>query len=104
MKQFLSVVESLVTVALVLAGVAGICYRSFREDGWISQGLGKVADAYLRYPLIAVAATIGLFFAYRAWQVQANQGRGGKIFDYLVYVLMAAGIYFIGHYVVRGRF
>ena len=55
MKQFFAVLESLITIVLVLAGVAGISYRSFREGGWFTQGLGKVADAYVSYPLIAIA-------------------------------------------------
>ncbi|HTE13818.1 MAG TPA: hypothetical protein VK642_01955 [Burkholderiales bacterium] len=104
MKQFFAVVESLITVALVLVGVVGISYRSFRDGGWVTQGLGKMADAYISYPLIALGVTIVLFFLYRAWRARINQGRGGKVFDYLLYFFMAAGIYFIGHYVLTGKF
>ncbi|HTD90625.1 MAG TPA: hypothetical protein VK663_08180 [Burkholderiales bacterium] len=103
MKQFFAVVESLITVALVLAGLAGISYHSFREGGWLMQGISKMADAYISYPLIAVGLSIPLYFIYRMWRARRNQGRGGQIFDYLVYLFMAAGIYFIGHYVVTGK-
>jgi hypothetical protein len=103
LKQFFAVVESVITVALVLVGVVGISYRSFREGGWVVQGLGKMADAYVSYPLIAMAVTIALYFVYRSWHARLGQGRGGKVFDYLVYLLMAAGIYFIGYYVVTGK-
>jgi len=102
LKQFFSFVESLITVALVMAGVAGISYRTFREDGWLSQGLGKVADAYLSYPIIAIAATIALFFVYRSLRDRADRSSGGRMFDYVVYGLMAVGIYFIGHFVLKG--
>ena len=95
-------VESLVTVALVLVGVIGISYRAFRDGGWVTQGLGKVADAYVHYPLLALSATIATFFAYRAWTTRRGHGRGGKIYDYVVYVMMGAGIYFIGYYVLTG--
>jgi hypothetical protein len=103
LKQFFVLLESLVTVVLVLAGVGGIGYRTFRHDGWLSQGFGKLTDAYLDYPLIALGLTVAVFFAYRVWRERRNQGRRGKIFDYLVYVFMAAGIYFIGHYVLTGE-
>jgi phosphate/sulfate permease len=104
LKQFFAVVESMVTVALVLAGVVGVSYRSFREGGWFSQAFGKVVDAYVSYPLVAIAVTVALYFVYRSWHARRLMGQGGKIFDYLVYVLMAAGIYFIGHFVLRGSF
>ena len=103
MKHFVAVVESLVTVALVLAGVIGISYRSFRDGGWVMQGFGKVVDAYVSYPLIALAVTIALYFVYRSLQTRLSKGRSSKVFDYLVYLLMAAGIYFIGHFVVTGH-
>jgi phosphate/sulfate permease len=102
LRHFASIVESLITVALVLAGVIGISYRSFREGGWVSQAFGKVVDAYISYPLIALAVTIALYFVYRSLQTRMSKGQGGKIFDYLVYALMAGGIYFIGHFVLRG--
>lgn len=104
MKQFFAVVESLITIILVLAGVVGISYRSFRDGGWFMQGFGKVVDAYVSYPLIALAVTIALYFVYRAGYLNFAEGRGGKRFDLIVYGLMAAGIYFIGRYVVKGSF
>lgn len=102
MKQLFAVVESLITIVLVLAGVIGISYRMFRDGGWFVQGFGKVVDAYISYPLIAIGVTIALYFVYRAGHLSLSQGRGGKRFDLVVYGLMAAGIYFIGHYVVSG--
>lgn len=104
MKQFFAVVESLITIILVLAGVVGISYRSFRDGGWFMQGFGKVVDAYVSYPLAALAVTIALYFVYRAGYLNFAGDRGGKRFDLIVYGLMAAGIYFIGHYVIRGSF
>ena len=102
MKQFFAFVESLITIVLVLAGVVGIGFNCFREGGWFKQGVGRITDAYLDYPLVALGATVALYFAYRTWRDRRGQGKGGKAFDYLVYVFMAAGIYFIGHYVVTG--
>ena len=103
MKPFFAFVESLITVALVLAGVGGISYNCFREGGWLSQSANKVTDAFLSYPLIALGIAVALFFAYRAWRDRRNLGRRDKLFDYLVYVFMAAGIYFIGQYVLTGK-
>ncbi len=104
MKQFFAVLESLITIVLVVAGLAGITYRTFREGGWISLGLSKMADAYLSYPLIAVAASVAVFFAFRIWSERRSLGHRGIAFDYLVYVFMAAGIYFIGYFIVTGKY
>jgi hypothetical protein len=103
LKQFFAFVESLITVVLVLTGVGGIGYNCFREGGWLSQGATKVTDAFLSYPLMALGVMVALFFAYRTWRDRRNLGRRDRVFDYLVYVFMAAGIYFIGHYVITGK-
>jgi predicted permease len=92
----------MITVVLVLAGLAGLSYRGFREGGWVTQGVGKISDAYINYPLIALGVTVALFFAFRTWRNRKSRGQSGKFFDYIVYALMAAGIYFIGHYVLTG--
>jgi hypothetical protein len=102
-KQFFVLLESFITVVLVLAGVAGIGYRIFREGGWLAQGFGKFADVFVDHPLIVAGLALAAFFLCRYWIDRRNQGRRGKLFDYLVYVFMAAGIYFIGYYVLTGK-
>ena len=104
MKQALAALESVITIVLVLVGIVGISYQGFREDGWVTRGFGKIADAYINTPLIALALTVAMFFSYRAWRQSKSSGRGGKFFDLIVYFLMAAGTYFIARYVIRGEF
>ena len=102
MKQAIAAVESLITIILVVVGIVGFAYHGFKVDGWISNGVGKLADAYIHYPVIALGLTVALFFTYRAWR-ESKSSRGGKLFDIVVYFLMAAGTYFIGHYVISGE-
>ena len=104
MKQFLTALEAIVTLALVLVAIAGIAYHTFRDGGLLTQGLGKLSDAYINHPLIALAVTISTFFAYRAWRQRKVSGRDTRFFDYFIYLLMAVGIYFIGHYTIKGEF
>ncbi len=103
MKQFLTVLEALVTLILVVVAIIGISYHAFRDEGWIAQGFGKISSAYVNYPLMALAATIAAYFGYRAWQGRKTRGLRANYFDYVVYALMAVGIYFIGRYVLKGE-
>ena len=103
MKQFLTALEALVTLILVVVAIVGISYHSFREEGWGAQGFGKISHAYVNYPLMALAATIAAYFAVRAWRNRKTRGLRTNHFDYVVYALMAVGIYFIGHYVLKGE-
>ena len=103
MKQFFSALESMITVVLVLVGIVGISFQAFREDGWVTRGFGKIADTYVNDPLIALGLTVALFFSYRAWRSATNSSRGGKLFDLIVYILMAAGTYFIARFVLKGE-
>ena len=84
MKQIFSALESLITIILVIAGIVGASYNAFREGGWISQGFGKITDAYSNYPLVALGLTVAMFFSYRAWRNATASGGGGKIFDLMV--------------------
>jgi len=102
LKQFFTMLESLITIALVIVGLVGISYRTFREDGWLSQGFGKITDVYITYPLIGLGVTVAIAMSIRAWLTRRNLGKRGVHFDYVLYVFMAAGIYFIGHYILRG--
>ena len=104
MKKFLMALEALVTFVLVVVAIVGIAYHGFREGGLVSQGFGKISAAYVNYPLAALAFTITLFFAFRAWRDRKVRGTRTKAFDYVIYALMALGIYFIGHYVITGEF
>ena len=98
MKQALSALESLITVALVIAGIVGMSYQAFRDGGWLTNGFNQVVDLYVHRPLIGLGLTVALFFSYRAWQRSAESGRGGKFFDLIIYALMAAGAYFVACY------
>ncbi len=103
MKQFLVMLESLITLILVVVAIAGISYHTFRDGGWFAQGFGKVTHAFTNYPLMALAVSISLFFAVRAWRHRKIRGERTKFFDYVIYLLMAVGIYFIGRYVLQGE-
>jgi hypothetical protein len=52
---------------------------------------------------MALGLIVAMFFSYRAWMNRRNQGGGGKVFDLALYALMAAGVYFIAQYVLRGE-
>ncbi len=104
MNRILVVLEAMVTLILVVVAIVGVSYHSFREGGWISQGFGKIADTYVNYPLIAIAVTIAAIFGFRAWRGRKIRGARSRFFDYVIYGLMALGIYFIGHYVLTGNF
>jgi hypothetical protein len=103
MKQTLTALESLITVVLVVTGIVGVAYHGFRDGGWVTRGFGALTSAYIDYPLMALGLTVALFFTYRAWRGRRSSGGGGRYYDLVLYIFMAAGIYFIGHYVITGE-
>lgn len=103
MKQFFSGLESFITIVLVIAGIAGLAYSGFREGGWVTRGFGRVMDAYIDTPLIALGLTAAMFFSYRAYKNRKNTGGRGQFFDWVVYALMAIGVYFIARYFLHGE-
>ena len=104
MKQAFDALESLVTLVLVVVGIAGLAYKGFRDGGWVTTGIGKVADAFVHFPLMALGLTVAMFFSYRAWRSRQSMGHSSKfLVDMALYMLMAAGVFFIAQYVLHGE-
>lgn len=103
MKQFLEFLESFVVIALAIAGLVGASYHTFREGGWFDTLLGGVMRFHFENPMVAIPITalvIVIVMALRARRIA--KGSRSKVPTIILYTLMAAGVYFIGHYALRG--
>ena len=103
MKQMLDLMQSLIVMALVLAGIGGLSYHAFRDDGFVEEFLGDIWEWQFQYPLIAIPLTVGAIVLYKVWS-NGNmvKGRKGRAGDLLVYLLMGFGAYYIGVYAIHG--
>ena len=104
MKLIRDFLESLVIVVLVIAGIGGILYHTFRQAGWGSALMDKAFELYLLHPGVMIPSTVvaviigAIWYDYRVAHGKFNK----KTATYVLYGLMAAGVYFIGHYLLRG--
>lgn len=96
MKQIFEYVQSFVVIGLMLAGIGGVCYDLFKEGGWLGKILGKFWDAQVEYPMVAIPVTIAVVVIGKMWyDRQIEKGRTSKLPNVLIYVVMAAGVYYI---------
>lgn len=103
MKQIVEFLESFVIVGLVLAGIAGISYNLFRDEGWIEAALGNIWDFNVQYPLIAIPVTIAAIVMFRLWsRDRVIHGKTSKLPNLMLYALVIAGAYYIGRYAITG--
>lgn len=103
MKKIWDYVESFVVIALVVAGLAGFLYNLMRDDGWLGTALGEFWEFQFTNPVLAIVLIIVIGGALVWWRDQrVALGRISRIPSYAIYALMAAGAYFIGHYVIHG--
>ena len=103
MNQTLNYLQSFGTIILVLFGIGGFSYHFFKDDGWIEAVVGNMWGATVQYPLIAIPIIIGAIILGRMWnQSRLMHGSTSKLPDYVVYVLMAAGVVFIGRWFLYG--
>ena len=105
MKQVMEYVSSFFLFALIITGLIGISYNLFREGGWVEYVFGGIWGATMRSPIMGIAVLAGVaYFAYRKWinrKVRRNEGNAGTI---VFYVMVAAGVYFLGRLFVVGSF
>ena len=105
MKQLLDYVTSFITIGLVLAGLGGVSYNMFKEGGWLGAFFNKFVDFQIDNPMIAIPVTIGTVFIGKMWyDHQIAKGHTSKMPDVLVYVIMAAGLFFLWRLVSTGSF
>jgi len=105
MKTIFEYTQSLIVMALVLAGLAGISYNLFREDGWVEKAVGDIWTLQLQYPLIAIPLTIGAVVLLNMFfKGNLVRGRKSALPDVLLYMMMAAGAYYIALYLIKGSF
>ena len=103
MKQILEYISSFVTIGLIIAGLGGIAYHMFRENGWLSTALGRLWDAQFESPIIAIPATLAALFFGKMWyDHQREKGHTSKLPNVLIYVIMAAGAYFVFQFFNQG--
>jgi membrane protein insertase Oxa1/YidC/SpoIIIJ len=103
LKQIVEYVQAFVTITLLLAGIGGVAYHMFKEGGWFGTALGKIWDANVENPVIAIPVTIGVVFILKMWY-DHNRAKGhtSKLPDVLIYIVMAAGVYFIYRFFTSG--
>ena len=106
MKLLREFLGSFVVVVLVITGIGGILYHIFRQAGWGSVFMDKMFELYLLHPGWMIPLTVVFVLIFTLWyDRRAATGRYNKKFPtYVLFALMAMGVYFIGSYVVRGTF
>jgi hypothetical protein len=104
LKLIRDFLESFVIVVLVIAGIGGILYHTFKQSGWGSAVLDKTIELYLLRPGMMIPATVVAVVVGAVWyDHRVAHGKLNKKFaTYVLYALMAAGVYFIGRYALRG--
>lgn len=104
MKLIRDFLESFVIVMLVIAGIGGLLYHTFRQAGWGKAVLDKAFELYLLHPGVMIPATIVAVIVGAVWyDHRIAHGKLNKKFaSYVLYALMACGVYFIGRYALRG--
>ena len=106
MKLVREFLGSFVIVVLVITGIGGLLYHIFRQVGWGSAFMDKVFELFLLHPGWMFSLTAVLIVIFTIWHDRrAATGRYNKKFPaYVLYALMAAGVYFLGSYAIRGTF
>jgi hypothetical protein len=102
-KQIWEYIQSFVTIGLILAGIGGVSYHLFKEGGWLGTIFAKIWDIQMQNPLIAIPVTLGILFIGKLWyDHQRSKGHASRLPNVLIYVIMAAGVYFIYQFVSQG--
>lgn len=103
MKPLFTLLGAILVGTLILLGIGGAAYHLFRDDGWISQGLGALWNAQYQAPVITVVLIVAAIFVFRAlYRAQIGGKRNSKLPDLVLFAFIIAGIYFLGRLLATG--
>ena len=103
MKQIFDMVQSFVMMGLVLTGILGLIYRTVKEEGWLGTVVDKIWDAIVDHPLVTIPLLVAAAVIGKLWHgYQVEKGYTSKLPNFFLYGVMAAGVYFIWHFVSTG--
>lgn len=104
MKSLFTTLGSLLVGGLIMLGIGGVAYHLFRENGWISQGLGALWNAQFQAPVMTVILIIAAIFVFKALRgAQVGNKRESKIPDFILFAFIATGIFFLGRLLTSGH-
>jgi hypothetical protein len=93
-------------VALFMTGLAGLSFHVLRDDGWLEETFGRTWDFTVRYPMIAIPLILGALAMGKMWR-DDRVGRGKqstRAGSMALYAIVAAGIYYTGHFLIYRTF
>lgn len=103
MRAIFTLLGSLLVGGLVLLGIGGVAYHLFRDEGWLSQGLGALWEAHYQAPVLTIILVIAAFFVFRTLHsAQIGGKRDSKIPDFVLFAFIAVGIFFFGRWLTTG--
>ncbi|HJQ63356.1 MAG TPA: hypothetical protein VJ834_10860 [Burkholderiales bacterium] len=104
MKQFYAFLESFVIVVLVIAGLVGIFHSAMRAGGWFDEAFDYLAP--IVFTNVTASVIIGgIALVAFAWWHDRHVAKGvynKRIPTAVMFVLMAAGVYYVGRYAILG--
>jgi|LNFM01.1.fsa_nt_gb hypothetical protein len=104
MSPLFTLLGSILVGGLVLLGIGGITYHLFREDGWLSQGLGALWEAHYQAPIMTIVLIIAALFVIKTLHsAQVGGKRESKLPDFVLFAFIAVGIYFLGRWLTTGQ-
>ena len=103
MKQLLETLQTIGTFGLVVMGVVGIVWRTVKEDGWFSTVFMKLFNALVDNPVVMFPLLIVVAFVGKLWfDYQREKGFVSRLPSFFLYLVMAAGAYFVFNFLTTG--
>ncbi len=101
-ESHFSVLLAMLRMGLMLAGIFGLTFELFRENGWLSRLFGDVIGSTANM-LLAVVMLLGLWLLNR-WVSKPHKTHTRGSGDIPMYAMMAVGVYYLYRLFTTGGF
>ena len=104
-QTLVSTLLSVLQMAVMIVGLIGLAVHLFKEKGWLSRWLGNLMQAETSQIVVAIPLLLLAGYLLNLWLHSADDdNKNNRMGDYMMYLMMMIGAFFIFNLVTTGSF
>lgn len=92
-------------IAVMIVGLIGLSVHLFKDKGWLNHWLGSLMKAGISQIIVTISLLLLAGYLLNHWLHSADDdSKNNRVGDYLMYLMMMVGAFFIFNLVTTGSF
>ncbi|MCC7079740.1 MAG: hypothetical protein IT530_03630 [Burkholderiales bacterium] len=100
MNRLLRDISYFLILVLMVIGITGVIYHAIGENGWVERFFGGLVHRSTSAIVLIVLGVLLIIWLARRWLIASQSN--ALFNDFLMYAMVALGVFFLGRLVMHG--